>query len=98
MPSTPIGTMFARQIARAGTSVGANVEEAQDSPSRKDFARRLNIARCEAREALFGLRLVGASGLIPEKRLGDIIREANELVSILTATVKRSRANAKEKA
>lgn len=90
--------MFARQIARAGTSVGANVEEAQDSPSRKDFARRLNIARCEAREALFWLRLVGASGLIPEKRLGDIIREANELVSILTATVKRSRANAKEKA
>lgn len=92
LPKSLAGSTVARQVIRAGTSVGANVQEAQGSPSKRDFTWRVNVARCEAREALYWLRLIVASGLLPEKRLQDLTREANELVSILTAIVKRSRA------
>ncbi len=95
MPRSVAGGVIARQIMRAGTSVGANVEEAQGSQSRKDVARRMNIARAEAREVLYWLRLVKETELLPAQRLEELINEADELVRILTAIVKRAR---KEKA
>ena len=93
MPRSVAGGVIARQVMRAGTSVGANIEEAQGSQSRKDFARRMNIARAEAREALYWLRLVKETELIPGQRLEELIKEADELVRILTTIVKRTRAD-----
>ena len=82
---------IARQLSRSGMSVGANVEEAQGAHSRADFARRMNIARAEAREALYWLRLLAESEMLPPKRLQAIVKEANEVVSILTSIVKTTR-------
>lgn len=82
---------IARQVLRSGTSVGANVEEAQGSHSRADFARRMNIARAEARETLYWLRLITDSELLPRRRTADLIREADEIVRILVAIVKTAR-------
>jgi four helix bundle protein len=42
-----------RQLARSGTSIGANVEKAQGVQSRRDFADKMTIARKEARETLY---------------------------------------------
>ena len=53
IPRSVAGNTLGRQIVRSGTSVGANVEEAQGSQSKKDFTRRMNIARAEARETLY---------------------------------------------
>ena len=53
LPRDVGGQVVARQLARSGTSVGANVEEAQAAHSKADFARRMNIARAEARENLY---------------------------------------------
>lgn len=91
LPATTAGTTMARQIMRSGTSVGANVEEAQGSHSRKEFARKMNIARSEAREVLYWLRLARETKLLPASRLTAIVKEADELVRILTAIVKRAR-------
>ncbi len=91
IPRSTVGGVIARQIIRAGTSIGANVEEAQGSQSKKDFTRRMNIARAEARETLYWLRLVKKTELLPASRLGNVIAEADELVSILTTIVKRAR-------
>ena len=71
--------------------MGANVEEAQGSHSRADFARRMNIARGEAREAHYWLRLVAESELAPRERLAEIIAESDELVRVLTAIVKKTK-------
>jgi four helix bundle protein len=46
---------LARQLFRAGTSIGANVWEAQDPESRADFIHKMKIAAKEARETLFWL-------------------------------------------
>ena len=93
-PNTTAGRLFGRQILRSGTSVGANVHEAQDSPTKKDFTWRINIARCEARETLYWLRLLSETAILPERLLTDIKVEADELVRILTAIVKKARGTA----
>jgi four helix bundle protein len=91
LPSDIAGDVVRRQVARSGTSIGANVEEAQGSHSRAEFARRMGIARTEARETHYWLRLAAAAGLAAPQRLAAITKEADELLRILTAIVKRSR-------
>ncbi|MBI5764672.1 MAG: four helix bundle protein [Planctomycetes bacterium] len=86
-----VGNVVARQLARSGTSVGANVEEAQGSHSRAEFVRRMGIARSEAREAHYWLRIIGEVGLVKPSRLVKIIKESEEILKILTAIVKNSR-------
>lgn len=90
LPTNTAGVVLSRQVIRAATSIGANVTEAQGSSTRRDFIRRMNIARGEAREAHYFLRLIAESGIIAPPRMDGVIQEANELVSILTAIVKRS--------
>ncbi|MBI5866032.1 MAG: four helix bundle protein [Planctomycetes bacterium] len=94
LPSTVVGRTIGQQLARAGTAVGANVEEAQGGHSRREFARKMGIARGEAREARYWLRLVASQGLLSEERLSDIIGESDEILRILTAIVKKTRQNA----
>lgn len=79
------------QLLRAGTSIGANVEEAYGSQSKADFTSKLSIACKEARETHYWLRLLSASELIQEKRLHNLTDEANQLVAILTTIVKKCR-------
>ena len=96
LPDTTAGRLFGRQILRSGTSVGANVHEAQDSPTKRDFTWRINVARCEARETLYWLRLLSETAMVPERLLKDIRNEADELVRILTAIVKKARSTTGE--
>ena len=91
LPHDVGGHVVARQLARSGTSVGANIEEAQAAQSKADFARRMNIARAEAKETLYWFRLVAESGILRRARLEPLIAEADELVRILTSIVKTSR-------
>ena len=91
LPRTVAGDVIARQVMRAGTGVGANVEEAQAASSKKEFARRMEIAQSEAREVLYWLRIIAEVRLVPKTRLADLLREADELVRIITTIAKRSR-------
>ncbi len=82
---------LANQLLRAGTSIGANVEEGRGGQSRADFASKYSIARKEAREAKYWLRLFVASKLLDESDGQPLIKEADELVSILTAIIKKTK-------
>ena len=82
---------ISRQLLRAGTSVGANVEEAQAAQSRADFICKMSIGLKEAREAHYWLRLVRDSELIPSERLAGLLQEADEVKRILGAIVCKSR-------
>jgi four helix bundle protein len=79
------------QLLDAGTSIGANTEEAKAAYSRREFAAKNSIVLRECREALFWLRLILATRLAPIERVEPLRQEANELVSIFTATVRRAR-------
>ncbi len=79
-----VNRTLANQLLRSGTSIGANVEEGQAGQSRADFLSKLSIARKEARETHYWLRLIAATDILPEARLTDLLDEANQLVAILT--------------
>lgn len=82
---------ISRQLLDAGTSIGANTEEAKGAYSRREFAAKNSIVLRECREALFWLRVILATDLASSERVEPLRREANELVSIFTATVRRAR-------
>lgn len=88
-----VSRTLANQLLRSGTSIGANVEEAQGSQSRADFIAKSYIACKEARETHYWLRLLVSSGIAPKERVSDLTDEANQLVAILTTIVKNARAN-----
>ncbi|MGB0991563.1 MAG: four helix bundle protein [Akkermansiaceae bacterium] len=83
---------LANQLLRSGTSIGANVEEAQAAQSKPDFISKISIACKEARETLYWLRILMASDIMPSSKLDPLKSEANELVAILTTIIKNSRA------
>ena len=80
---------IARQILRAGTSMGANLEEGKVAQSRRDLTAKFSIALKEARETTYWLRLLIATQLAKPDVIAPYLREANELVSILTSSVRR---------
>ncbi|MCG8406484.1 MAG: four helix bundle protein [Phycisphaerales bacterium] len=86
LPKDVTGQVITRQLSRCGTSIGANIEEAQGAQSRAEFARRMNIALSEARETSYWLRLMRESGIARANRLENIIQESEELISILKKT------------
>jgi four helix bundle protein len=92
LPRDAAGQAIARQIVRSGTSVGANIEKAQGAQSKAEFPRRMSIAKSEAFETRYWLRLIAGSALLPSKQLAPLIAESDELVRILVTIVKRSRA------
>ena len=79
------------QLLKAGTSVGANVEEAQAGQSRADFISKYAIALKEARETRYWLRLISEAELIDENAVGALIRESGELSRILGSITSRAR-------
>ena len=78
---------LSRQLLRAGTSIGANLEEAQGGQSKADFISKNAIALKEARETSYWLRLLVASELVPESRVAELRKEADELSRVIGAII-----------
>src|SRR6266480_2831726 len=81
---------LANQLLRAGTSIGANIEEGRAGQSKPDFISKYSIARKEARETSYWLRLMVASSLVSDIEGRPLIKEAEEIISILTAIIKKT--------
>jgi four helix bundle protein len=86
IPEFPLS--IARQILKAGTSIGANVEEGRAASSRRDLANHQRVALREARETKFWLRLVRTTNLAPLSLTDVEVKEVDELVAILTVSVR----------
>jgi len=83
-----------RQLLRSGTSIGANVNEASAGQTKKDFISKMAIASKEARETFYWLRLLNESKWY-NADLKDALKEADEILRILTKIVKTSQENLK---
>jgi four helix bundle protein len=82
-----IGRVMMSQILRAGTSIPANVEEAQAAQSKADFVSKLSIALKEARETHLRLRLLATARIFSDKQLQPLIREIEEIRRVLGAII-----------
>lgn len=80
--------VLSKQVLRSGTSVGANVEEAQAGQSKADFISKMSIASKEARETNYWLRLLRDSGAIEKTEIESLLVESESIVNILTSIVK----------
>lgn len=85
--------VLSKQLLRSGTSIGANVEEAQAAQSTKDFISKLSVASKEARESRYWLRLLIQSKLCPLDFTVHF-QQAEELVKMLTSIIKTTRERA----
>ena len=75
------------QLLKAGTAVGANLEEAKAGSSRRDFVRYVEISLREARESVYWLRLCLALELGPVDELQALRNEGEQIGRILGAIV-----------
>ncbi len=75
--------VLSKQLLRAGTSVGANVEEAVGAQSEKDFAAKLTIAYKEARETHYWIRLLRDSDFLTPNQADSLLGDTDELLRIL---------------
>ncbi len=91
LPKTLACRIVAGQLLRSGTSVGANIEEALGGHSKADFIHCINIAKKEARESRYWLKILVESALLETDEVRSLISEADELVAILTTIVKNSK-------
>ncbi len=83
--------ILGRQLLRAGTSIGANAEEAQAGQSKPDFISKNNIALKEARETHYWLRILCAEQAGPDDHAARLCNEADELKRIFGAIVSNAR-------
>lgn len=91
LPRSTKGRNIADQLCRSGTSVAANYRAACRSKSRADFVHKLGIVEEEADEVLFWLELIARAGMLPAPRLQPLMAEANELLSIVIASINTAR-------
>jgi four helix bundle protein len=82
--------VLSKQLLRAGTSIGANIEEGQAAQSRADFISKYSIARKEARETSYWLRLIHEGRLSDHAEIPLLLCEVEELIKILTAIIKNA--------
>ncbi len=85
------GRTLAKQLLRATTSIGANLEEAMSGQSKADFISKNAIALKEARETSYWLRLLVASELVSESRIVELQKEVEELKRIIGAIIVSSK-------
>ena len=93
LPGNWIAQTLGKQLLRSGTSVGANYRAACRAKSNPDFINKLRIVEEECDESLFWMELLVDNNLIKESRLGDLMKEANEILAIVVASAKTARAS-----
>jgi four helix bundle protein len=83
--------VIGKQLLRSGTSIGANYRAACRARSKAEFVAKLGIVLEEADETVFWLELLPEVGLTPLELITPLIKEANELVSILVASLRTAK-------
>ena len=83
--------VISKQIAKSGTSIGANIEEAEGAYSQRDFAAKISISYKEARETHYWIRLLYATEQITRPEFESFINDCDELCRLLYSILRTSR-------
>ena len=83
--------ILSKQLLRAGTSIGANVSESQQSQSRADFISKMSIALKEASETDYWIRLLQATGYLSNVEYESFMPDCVEIEKLLTSILKTAK-------
>ncbi len=79
---------LSNQVLRSGTSIGANIAEAESAISERDFLSKIYISLKETSETLYWLELLHRTNYLTDKQYRSLYSECMEIKRILTATTK----------
>lgn len=91
LPQNQTAKVIGNQLLRSGTSVGANYRAACSAKSPADFVAKMAIVEEECDESIYWMELIVEAGLMDEKRLIKLKNEANEILSMVAASIKTAR-------
>ena len=83
--------ILSKQLMRSGTSIGANIAEAQQAQSKADFVHKVSIALKEAYETNYWIRLLYATQYLSDKEYESIINDCAEMEKLLIAITKTAK-------
>ena len=83
--------VLSKQLLRSGTSIGANISEAQQGQSKADFVSKMSIALKETAESKYWLRLLQATNYLTEKEYFSINSDCIEIEKMLTSIIKSAK-------
>lgn len=83
--------VMSKQLLRCGTSIGANIAEANGAISDADFSSKMSIAYKETLETKYWLSLLKATDYLTEKTFESIFTDADELSKMLFSIIKKAR-------
>ena len=87
-------TVLSKQILRSGTSIGANVNEAQYGQSKADFVSKLQIALKETAETEYWLHILQKSEYLDEQQAASLLSDCLEIKRILISSVNTAKSGA----
>ena len=93
LQTTKHEVVLSKQVLRSGTSIGANIREAEHAESKADFIHKLTIALKEANETAYWLELLHQSSYLEAEQYDSIYADCIELLKMLTSIVKTSKNN-----
>jgi four helix bundle protein len=91
LPRRRTADVIGRQLVRSGTSVGANYRSACRGKSTADVIAKLAIVEEEADETIYWLELLVEAKIVPNARVVEVVKEANEIVAMTVASIKTLR-------
>jgi four helix bundle protein len=89
LPKNTINFKLIDQVARSGTSMGANYREANETETKKDFKYRIRICRKEGKETVYWLKLIIEANPEFKKRIEPLLQESSELVKIFASILEK---------
>ena len=91
LPKTTEAQVIGKQILRSGTSVGAHYREAKRSRSTAEFISKIEGGNQELEETIYWLELLIGAEIMDEAKLKPLMDEADELMAILTSSVRKAK-------
>jgi four helix bundle protein len=91
LPSTPEAKVVRVQLAKSGTSIGANYREANRAMSQADFRSKIAICEKEASETQYWLEIIMGAELLPSKQVQPDYEESSKLLALFTSIGRSSK-------
>lgn len=88
--------ILSRQLLKAGTSIGANIQESIGAQSKRDFIAKLQISLKEAIETKYWICLLRDTGKIQRESALDLLTKCSELIRMITSSLKTAKRNLKQ--
>ncbi len=82
--------VLSKQLLKSGTSIGANVSEAQKAQTKADFNSKMNVSLKEANETYYWLRLLSKTDYLSQSEFDSIEKDIKEIIAILTSICKKT--------